>query len=364
MEELEIIEKLRSFYKNKNVLLTGHTGFKGSWMLVLLEYLGANVTGYALEPLHEKDLYNAIDGNRLCDSHILDIRDKDNLNRVVNRVQPDIVFHFAAQALVRESYRIPVETFEVNVLGTINVLEAIRNLQKPCVGVMITTDKVYENMEWEFHYKENDRLGGFDPYSSSKAAAEIAIASYQKAYFDQASIRKNYKAIASARGGNVIGGGDWADDRIIPDLVRALQKNEPLYVRNPKAIRPWQHVLELLTGYLILGDKLTENPEKIQGAYNFGPEKGDEMTVEELIKKAIRIWGSGKFLHQSDKENLHEAGILRLQIDKAKDVLNWHPRWASPHAVEKTMSWYKRVFDGMTPIDCCREQINEYFNLK
>lgn len=364
MEKLEIIEKLRSFYKGKHVLLTGHTGFKGSWMLVLLEHLGAKVTGYALDPLHDEDLYNAINGNQLCDSHIADIRDKNSLNRVVQTAQPDIIFHFAAQALVRESYRIPVETFEVNVLGTVNVLEALRDLKKPCVGVMITTDKVYENMEWEFHYKENDRLGGFDPYSSSKAAAEIAIASYQKAYFDTKSIRKNAKVVAAARGGNVIGGGDWADDRIIPDLVRALQKNEPLHVRNPKAIRPWQHVLELLAGYLILGYELAQNPEQTQGAFNFGPEMGDDMTVEELVRTAIKIWGSGEFVLQSDKEDLHEAGILRLQIDKSKRILNWKPRWTSTRAVEQTMEWYKQVFDGKTPIKCCQEQINEYFNLK
>lgn len=362
MEELEIMDKLKAFYKDKKVLLTGHTGFKGSWMLVLLNELGAKVTGYALDPLHDHDLYNSINGDALCDSHIEDIRDKNSVRKVVDKAQPDLIFHFAAQALVRESYKTPVETFDTNVMGTVNVLDAMRQLDKPCAGVMITTDKVYENMEWEFHYKENDRLGGFDPYSSSKAGAEIAIASYQKAFFNPDDLTEHEKSVAAARGGNVIGGGDWADNRIIPDLVRALQDDEALHVRNPRSIRPWQHVLELLRGYLVLGMKMYEDPCKYQGAYNFGPEKGDEMTVEELVKTAIRIWGKGSFEHQPDPENLHEAGILRLEIDKSKKVLDWHPRWRSETAVEKTMDWYKMNSEGKRALDCCLEQIKEYFS--
>jgi CDP-glucose 4,6-dehydratase len=361
MEKLEMINELRSFYKGKSVFLTGHTGFKGSWMLVLLKQLGAKVTGYALDPEHQHDLYNSIGGDSLCDSHIADIRDRNAVHQVIEGSQPDIIFHFAAQALVRESYKIPVNTFDTNIMGTVHVLEAMRMLTKPCAGVMITTDKVYENMEWEFHYKENDRLGGFDPYSSSKAGAEIAIASYQKAFFNPKYLNEHKKSVASARGGNVIGGGDWADNRIIPDLVRALQKKDPLHVRNPKAIRPWQHVLELLYGYLVLGFKLHQDPKYIQGAYNFGPEKGDEMTVEELVNTAIRVWGSGEFEHRPDKENLHEAGILRLEIEKSKNILNWHPRWRSDTAVEKTMNWYKEVFDGTGALEVCRKQIEEYF---
>ena len=358
-----MINELQSFYKDKSVLLTGHTGFKGSWMLVLLEELGAKVTGYALDPMHQNDLFYAISGDDLCDSHIADIRDRNAVHQVVEESQPDIIFHFAAQALVRESYKTPVNTFDTNIMGTVHVLEAMRILTKLCAGVMITTDKVYENMEWEFHYKENDRLGGFDPYSSSKAGAEIAIASYQKAFFNPKDINEHKKSVASARGGNVIGGGDWADNRIIPDLVRALQKNEPLHVRNPKAIRPWQHVLELLYAYLVLGYKLHQDPVTFQGAYNFGPEKGDEMTVEELVDTAIRVWGSGNFEHRPDEEYLHEAGILRLEIEKAKNTLNWHPHWKSEAAVEKTMNWYKEVFNGTDALSMCREQIKEYFRL-
>ena len=356
-----MINELKSFYKGKSVFLTGHTGFKGSWMLVLLEHLGAKVTGYALDPVHQNDLFYSMKGDNLCNSHIADIRDRNAVHQAIEGSQPDIIFHFAAQALVRESYKIPVNTFDTNVMGTIHVLEAMRMLTTPCAGVMITTDKVYENMEWEFHYKESDRLGGFDPYSSSKAGAEIAIASYQKAFFNSKYIHEHKKSIAAARGGNVIGGGDWADNRIIPDLVRALQKNDPLNVRNPKAIRPWQHVLELLYGYLVLGYKLHQDPENIQGAYNFGPEKGDEMTVEELINTAIRVWGSGEYEHRPDKENLHEAGILRLEIEKSKNKLNWHPKWRSDIAVEKTMNWYKEVFDGADALAICQKQINGYF---
>ncbi len=361
MEELEMINELRSFYKDKHVFLTGHTGFKGSWMLVLLKYLGARVTAYALDPTHSYDLYNAIDGNSLCESKIADVRNKVAVLGAIKESEPDIIFHFAAQALVRESYRVPVDTFETNVMGSVNVLESMRLLSKPCVAVMITTDKVYENMEWEFHYKENDRLGGFDPYSSSKAGAEIAIASYQKAFFNPDNIDEHHKAVAAARGGNVIGGGDWSDNRIIPDLVRSLQNNEPLHVRNPKAIRPWQHVLELLYGYLLLGYNLQKDPIHFQGAYNFGPEKGDELTVEELVQTAIKTWGSGKFEHRKDEENLHEAGILRLEITKAKNTLNWHPRWKSEEAVEKTMTWYKKNSTGEDALNTCKEQIKEYF---
>ncbi|MDZ7821133.1 MAG: CDP-glucose 4,6-dehydratase [Candidatus Marinimicrobia bacterium] len=349
MEELGIMEDLRAFYRGKRIFLTGHTGFKGSWMLLLLRELGAEVSGYALEPARPNDLYKLIDGDTLCNSRIADIRDSGTLRKAVEKAQPDLIFHFAAQALVRESYRIPQETFDTNVMGSVHVLEAFRELKKSCTAVMITTDKVYENMEWEFHYKESDRLGGFDPYSSSKAGAEIAIASYQKAFFGPERFNKHHKALAAARGGNVIGGGDRAEDRIIPDLVRSIEKNEALKVRNPGAIRPWQHVLELLYGYLLLGKKLREDPGTFQGAFNFGPGRGDEMTVEELVKHAIRIYGKGKYAHREDQEKLHEAGILRLNIEKAQRLLGWEPRWRSEEAVEKTIRWYRDVARGNRP---------------
>lgn len=362
MEKLGIMEDLRSFYRGKRVFLTGHTGFKGSWMLLLLRELGADVTGYALAPKHENDLYVLSQGDTLCHSIIADIRNRESVDAAVRECRPDVIIHLAAQALVRESYRQPVETFEANVMGTVHVLEAMRRLENPCAAVMITTDKVYENMEWQFPYKETDRLGGFDPYSSSKAAAEIAIASYQKAFFDPDRISEHGKSLAAARGGNVIGGGDRAEDRIIPDLIRAIESGMELKVRNPQAIRPWQHVLELLCGYLLLGMKLTEDPLRFQGAYNFGPEPDDELTVAELVETALEIYGKGKYLHRPDPEKLHEAGILRLNIDKAKSMLDWLPRWDSATAIEKTINWYRNVEKGKDAEDCCREQILEYFN--
>lgn len=362
MEKLEIMGNLRSFYRGKRVFLTGHTGFKGAWMLLLLRELGAEVTGYAMAPKHENDLYILSGGDALCCSVIADIRDSNSVETAVRECQPDMIIHLAAQALVRESYRQPVETFDSNVMGTVHVLEAMRRLEKPCAAVMITTDKVYENMEWQFPYKETDRLGGFDPYSSSKAGAEIAIASYQKAFFDPNKISEHGKSLAAARGGNVIGGGDRADDRIIPDLIRAIESNEELQVRNPQAVRPWQHVLELLYGYLLLGMKLGEEPGRYQGAYNFGPEPDDELTVVELVESALKIYGKGTYRHRPDPEKLHEAGILRLNIDKAKSTLGWQPRWDSVKAIEKTINWYRDVNKGRNAKDCCREQILDYFN--
>lgn len=360
MEVMEMIAALKQFYAGKTVLLTGHTGFKGSWMLTWLQAMGAKVVGLALEPEHEEDLYNLISGRDLCDSHIMDIRDGDAVIGLIQKIQPDIVFHFAAQALVRSSYTIPVETFDINIMGTVHVLEGIRQLEKPCQAVMITTDKVYENMEREAAYAEDDRLGGFDPYSSSKAGAEIAIASYIKAFFPKDDLKRHQKALASARGGNVIGGGDWADFRLIPDLVKALSHEETLEIRHPEAIRPWQHVLELLKGYLLLAYRLSEDPEKYIGSYNFGPEAGDDMTVEELVKTAISAWGSGNYSYVPDPEKLHEAGILRLQIQKAKQELGWIPSWTSKQAVHETISWYRKYLSGENAAVLCLDQIQKY----
>lgn len=242
-----------SAYKGKKVLLTGHTGFKGSWMLAWLQQLGATVKGYALAPENETDLYYLLDADKLCDSVIADIRDQNKISEVVKEFQPDFVFHFAAQPLVRRSYKMPVYTFEVNVMGTANVLEAVRHLSKSCSVVIVTTDKVYENKEWGIPYRETDPLGGYDPYSASKAAAEMVVSSCRNSFFNPGDFEKHKKGVASARAGNVIGGGDRAKDRIIPDIIRGIEKNESIVVRNPEAVRPWQHVLEPLSGYLLLG---------------------------------------------------------------------------------------------------------------
>lgn len=361
MEKLGIMKELRDFYAGKRVFLTGHTGFKGSWLLLLLRELGAQVSGFSLAPRHENDLFLLSGGAGLCDSRIADIRDREAVETAIAAVRPDLIFHLAAQPLVRESYRSPLETFDTNVIGSVHVLEALRKLPGACAALMITTDKVYENREWGFPYKENDRLGGFDPYSSSKAAAEICIASYQKAFFAPEKFNEHRKAVAVARGGNVIGGGDRAEDRIIPDLIRAIEADEELRVRNPRAIRPWQHVLELLYGYCLLGMRLSKDPLHFQGAYNFGPRDGDEMTVEELVLTAICLYGKGRYAHCPDPEELHEAGILRLNIEKAQKLLNWHPRWSSAKAVEKTICWYRDIAGGADVRGYCQEQIREYF---
>lgn len=329
-----------SIYKNKKVFLTGHTGFKGSWMLAWLHQLGATVKGYSLAPENTFDLYHTINGDLLCESIIADIRNKQKLEEEILSFQPDFIFHLAAQPLVRLSYDIPAETFEVNAIGTAHVLDAVRKMEKPCIVVLITTDKVYENLEWHYPYRENDRLGGYDPYSASKACAELVISSYRNSFFNVQHYDEHKKSIASARAGNVIGGGDWAKDRIIPDIVRALQKSEIITVRNPKSIRPWQHVLEPVAGYLHLGLKLLENPVTYADAWNFGPFAEDNLVVEDLVKIALKIWGHGEYHTPTLRKQPHEAGLLKLDINKSINDLHWKPKWSAKQAIEKTLTWY------------------------
>ncbi len=349
-----------SEYKNKNVFLTGHTGFKGSWMLAWLNKLGANVKGYSLVPENEFDLYNSMNGDSLCESVIADIRDRKKLEKEILSFQPDYIFHLAAQPLVRLSYEIPSETFEVNAIGTANILNAVRLLEKSCNVVLITTDKVYENFEWHYPYRENDRLGGYDPYSASKACAEIVISSYKNSFFNINSYDKHKKGIASARAGNVIGGGDWAKDRIIPDIIKALRKKETIIIRNPKSIRPWQHVLEPLSGYLQLGVKLLENPVKFTGAWNFGPFAEDNLMVEELVFKAIKVWGHGDFSIPINLNQPHEAGLLKLDINKSLNELKWKPKWNASEAIEKTLNWYQESIGIENTISLINKNIDDY----
>jgi CDP-glucose 4,6-dehydratase len=330
-----------SAYRNKKVFLTGHTGFKGSWMLAWLHELGAVVKGYALAQNDENALYTGMQGDLLCHSVIADIRDKERLESELLTFQPDFIFHLAAQPLVRLSYEIPLETWEVNVLGTAHLLEAVRKLEKPCSVVLITTDKVYENREWHYPYREADRLGGYDPYSASKAGAELVIASYRNSFFNTSMHHLHKKSIASARAGNVIGGGDWAKDRIIPDIVRALQKGEEVIVRNPNSVRPWQHVLEPLSGYLQLALKMEQDPVRFSQAWNFGPFQQDAISVEELVTIAIDLWGSGKYIKPEQKNQVHEATLLKLDISKTVEELGWTPKWSAREAIEKTIGWYK-----------------------
>lgn len=342
------------FWRGKRVLLTGHTGFKGSWLALWLSRLGAVVTGVALPPDTTPALFELARVGADIDSHYCDIRDAAPLADLVHSARPEIVFHLAAQPLVRASYRQPVETFATNVMGTAHLLDALRGLPGVRVAVMITTDKVYRNNEWPYPYREDDALGGHDPYSASKAASEIVIASYRDAFLSTQGL-----AVASARAGNVIGGGDWAADRLIPDAVRAWQAGRPLEIRRPAAIRPWQHVLEPLAGYLVLAEKLWGQPE-LAGAYNFGPETAEAGTVREVIEQARSVYGAGEVLYGGGDAGPHEAGWLALEIAKARSVLGVRPRWALVEAIGRTLRWYRGQHEGADARALCEAELAAY----
>lgn len=355
---------LSSIYKGKKVFITGHTGFKGSWLLQWLHLIGAEIKGYALAPLYKDDLYNLIEGDTLCHSVIADINDKQALEEAILSFEPDFIFHLAAQPLVRLSYEIPSQTFATNAIGTAFVLDGLRKLDKPCTVVLITTDKVYENKEWIYPYRETDALGGHDPYSASKACAELIIHSYVHSFFNPLTYDTHQKRIASARAGNVIGGGDWANDRIIPDIIKSLLNNQPVTVRNPQAVRPWQHVLEPLGGYLVLGSKLAADGENYSGTWNFGPLLDDNKQVEELVKTAIEIWGKGSYEMPDLIDQPHEARLLKLDISKAVNLLNWAPKYTSKIVIEKTIDWYKCYHENRTGIkDFTINQIHSYASI-
>ena len=337
MEKVDIKE----IFGNKKVFVTGHTGFKGSWLICWLYQLGAHIKGYALSP-EKDDLYNLVNGDAICNSVIADIRDEDRLKNELLDCQPDFIFHLAAQPIVRQSYILPNETFAVNVMGTANILNALRSLDKPCVAVIVTTDKVYENRETEDLYAENDKLGGYDPYSASKACAEIVVSSFRNSFFNARNYQQHKKSISSARAGNVIGGGDWAKDRIIPDIVRSLITDQPILVRNPDAVRPWQHVLDSLSGYLMLAASQSIDPIKYADAFNFGPASNDTKKVNDLVESAVKHWGKGVVSYDQEEQKLHEANLLRLDISKANRVLGWQPRYNSDIAILKAIDWYKK----------------------
>jgi CDP-glucose 4,6-dehydratase len=346
-------------YKGKKVLLTGHTGFKGSWLLSWLNMAGAEVSGYSLPPKPEHKLYGYIKGESICHSFLHDILDCPFLEKCIVEFQPDFVFHLAAQPLVRQSYKNPIETFNINIMGTAHVLNAIRKISKPCIAIIVTTDKVYHNQEKTIPYKETDRLGGFDPYSSSKASAELVIDAYRNSYFNPANFKEHQKTIVAARAGNVIGGGDWAKDRIVPDIIRAFQNNEPVIIRNPHSVRPWQHVLEPLHAYLLLGQKLSENQGAFHTEYNFGPMLSDCLSVETMVQQAIKIWKAGSYKILREKEGPHEAGLLTLDISRAKADLHWRPIYSAVEAMDKTISWYKSC-TGENAKDLIEENIETF----
>jgi CDP-glucose 4,6-dehydratase len=361
MENMVSFERLRSTYEGKKVFITGHTGFKGSWLFSVLHEVGAKIKGYALAPEYEEGLFNVTWNEQVAESTIADIRDKERLKKELVSFQPDFVFHLAAQPLVRRSYEIPAETFEVNVVGTANVLEAVQLLEKKCSVVVITTDKVYQNKEQNILYKEEDTLGGYDPYSASKACTELVVNSFRSSFFNPKNYSFHQKAITSARAGNVIGGGDWSKDRIIPDIVRSLKSNKPIEVRNPRSVRPWQHVLEPVCGYLLLGGLLNDEPSKFSKAYNFGPLPDDHLTVEQLVKIAIEFWKEGKWKDTSDKNAPHEAGLLMLDIKKAMEELQWKPKLDARTSLEWTIKWYKQSKEDLSGFTF--EQIRRYLAL-
>ncbi|MFK5997132.1 MAG: CDP-glucose 4,6-dehydratase [Rhodobacterales bacterium] len=345
---------LNPFWENKRVLLTGHTGFKGSWMSLWLHRLGAQVFGYALEPDTDPALFDQLDLAGSINHHIGDINDADALAAYVKDIKPDFVFHLAAQSLVLRSYRDTLDTWNTNVMGTANLLEALRNAAQPCTVVVITTDKVYRNLETGRAYVETDRLGGIDPYSASKAGAELVVDSYRSLYAQE----DLPIALATARAGNVIGGGDWCENRLLPDIARALAQGRSVETRNPNAVRPWQHVLEPLSGYMLLAQKLSTD-KTLAEAFNFGPVPDDNRTVEEVIKTALKTW-HGSYHTKVNTDAPHEAGLLKLSIDKAHTSLGWQPKWDFELAVANTMTWYKETAAGRPALDITLEQINAY----
>ncbi|HEY8666521.1 MAG TPA: CDP-glucose 4,6-dehydratase [Tepidisphaeraceae bacterium] len=347
--------ELASTYRNMSVLLTGHTGFKGSWLALWLTELGAQVHGLSLAPPTTPNLFEeARIAGRLASHTIGDIRDEKLLADVMRRAEPKIVFHLAAQPLVRRSYREPRETFDVNVIGTVNVLEAVRRAPSVRVCQVVTSDKCYDNREWVYAYRENDPMGGADPYSASKGCAELVVAAYQRSFFPPDQMDRHKVSLASARAGNVIGGGDWAEDRIIPDCVRSLQQKQPILVRNPQAIRPWQHVLEPLSGYLLLAMRQWNEPATHAEAYNFGPAISGNVTVRHIVEKVIEGWGAGTWNGpeaQAAAAQPHEANFLKLDITKASALLQWRPLYGVDEAVEQTVSWYRRRHEAQADFD-------------
>ncbi len=370
MEDLVKKSLKNKFWEGRKVLVTGHTGFKGSWLSLWLMMKGAEVWGYSLLPLKEKSLFNSLQlfnkntkYSGIINSHIGDINDSESLKSCIEASQPDIVFHLAAQPLVRESYLDPLGTWKTNLLGTIQLLENLKQLDKYCSVVVITTDKVYKNHESKSGYRESDELGGHDPYSASKAATELAVDSWRSSFIGFKPHQTNHLSICTARAGNVIGGGDWAKDRVIPDAVKAISLSKSISIRNPKAIRPWQHVLDPLNGYLLLAENLHKNLIHFKGkknfncsALNFGPGISSKKTVKELIESFLKYW-EGDWVDKSDKTEPHETSSLYLISDKAKQIMGWEAQWNFEKSVERTATWYRKFDQGNMALDCCLEDI-------
>lgn len=337
--------------------MTGHTGFKGSWLVSWLTQMGASVYGYSLEPAGKPNLFDVLEMYNLVDGNFGDVRDFLRLDGAIKTFRPEIIFHLAAQPLVKESYIDPITTYTTNIVGTVNLLEAARHTKTVRAVVNITTDKCYENKEWHWGYREDEAMGGYDPYSASKGCSEIITSSFIRSFYDSAGI-----GLATARAGNVIGGGDWADDRLIPDLVRGLEANSEILIRNPNSVRPWQHVLEPLSGYIRLAELLFNNPIQFSGAWNFGPNDQDAKTVGWIADLVCEAWGTGAHWKMDDNTHPHEAQYLKLDISKARALLGWVPKWSARQAVENTVKWYKHYHSDSDIKKMTFEQIVQYEN--
>jgi CDP-glucose 4,6-dehydratase len=357
---VEGVEVNPTFWKGKRVLMTGHTGFKGSWLSLWLQSMGAQVVGYALAPPTNPSLFEVAEVGKGMASIIGDIRELEHLRHVFAEHQPEVVIHMAAQPLVRYSYAEPVETYSTNVMGTVNLLEAVRKTSSVRAVVNVTSDKCYENREWVWGYRESEAMGGYDPYSSSKGCAELVTSAYRNSYFHPDKYQTHGVAIASARAGNVIGGGDWAGDRLIPDIVRAIMQGKPVNIRSPYAIRPWQHVLDPLSGYLVLAQRLFEDGTGYAEGWNFGPNDEDAKPVQWIVDKLTQAWGEGASWMPDGNEHPHEAHYLKLDCSKAKMRLDWHPRWHLQDALETIIEWHRAHRDGKGMRDLTLRQINAY----
>jgi CDP-glucose 4,6-dehydratase len=349
------------FYKGRKVFITGHTGFKGSWLSILLHRLGADVYGYALKPHTTPSLYELANVDQLVSSTIGDIRDYNLLLKTIKEVQPVIIIHMAAQALVRESYKNPRETYEINVMGTVNLLDAARQVGSVKAILNVTTDKCYENKEWHWGYRENEPMGGYDPYSNSKGCSELVTSSFRSSFFNPKEYKIHGVALASARAGNVIGGGDWAEDRLIPDFMRAIMCGEKVKIHSPFAIRPWQHVLEPLSGYLALCVKLYSAGPTFAEAWNFGPDDSDAKNVEWITNKICELWGNGAAYELDSNPQPHEANYLKLDCSKVRALLNWNPRWNIETTLQMIVNWTKAYECNNDMREVCLSQIDKYF---